>query len=145
MLDQLVNLVKEHAGEAIIHNPAIPNEKNETAIHTTSQSIIDTLKAQVSAGKLESVLAMFKNADAGASAVTKAIQSQAAADLMKKIGIDQAQAGQVVASLLPQVMERFVHKTNDPNDHSLNLKDVIGSLGGDTGPGLLGNLKNLFN
>ena len=27
MLESLMNLVKEHAGEAIVNNPAIPNEK----------------------------------------------------------------------------------------------------------------------
>ncbi len=44
MLDQLILLVKEHAGEAIINNPAIPNEKNEAAISETAGGIFDVLK-----------------------------------------------------------------------------------------------------
>ena len=32
MLDNLLDLVKQHAGEAIINNPVIPTERNDEAI-----------------------------------------------------------------------------------------------------------------
>lgn len=127
-----------------MNNPAIPNEKNDEAINTTTQSIVDTLKTQVSAGNLDSVLDMFKSGNVNASSITSAIQSNAAGDLMKKIGIDSAQANQVVSSLLPKVMEQFVNKTNDPSDNSFDLKGVMSSLGGGNAEGLLGNITNLF-
>lgn len=145
MLDNLLNLVKEHAGDAIIDNPAIPNEKNDVAIQSATHSIVDTLKTQVAAGKLDSVLDLFKGNQVNASGITAMIQSNAAGDLMQKIGIDQAQASQVVSTLLPKVMEQFVHKTNDPADKSFDLKDIVSSLGSGAGSGLLGNITNLFN
>lgn len=145
MLDNLLNLVKEHAGDAIIDNPAIPNEKNDAAIQSATHSIVDTLKTQVAAGKLDSVLDLFKGNQVNASGITAMIQSNAAGDLMQKIGIDQAQASQVVSTLLPKVMEQFVHKTNDPADNSFDLKDIVSSLGNGAGSGLLGNITNLFN
>jgi len=144
MFDNLLSLVKEHAGEAIINNPAIPNEKNNEAIGATTDSIVDTLKAQISGGNLNSVLDMFKGGDPNASSVGAAIQNNAAADLMKKFGIDSAQAGNLVSTLIPKVMEQFVSKTNDPSDNSFDLKNVMNSLGGDNAGGLLGNLTNLF-
>ena len=44
MLDQLISLVKEYAGDAIITNPAIPNDRNDEAVGLASNSILDGLK-----------------------------------------------------------------------------------------------------
>ena len=44
MFDQLLKLVKENAGEAIINNPAIPNQQNDAAINTAATGIMDQLK-----------------------------------------------------------------------------------------------------
>lgn len=144
MFDNLLSLVKEHAGDAIINNPAIPNEKNNEAIGVTTESIVDTLKAQISGGNLNSVLDMFKGGDPNTSSVGNAIQSNAATELMKKFGIDSAQASNLVSTLIPKVMDQFVNKTNDPGDNSFDLKSVMNSLGGDNAKGLLGNITNLF-
>lgn len=61
MLDQLLLLVKEHAGEAIINNPAIPNEKNEAAISETAGGIFEVLKGQLSEGNAGALTGLFKN------------------------------------------------------------------------------------
>ena len=52
MFDQLVNLVKQHAGSAIVDNPAIPNERNEEAINETSSSIAGGLQNMFSGGNV---------------------------------------------------------------------------------------------
>ena len=44
MLENLINLVRENAGDAIINNPAIPNERNEEAVQDTSNSIVSSLQ-----------------------------------------------------------------------------------------------------
>jgi F0F1-type ATP synthase delta subunit len=44
MFENLINLVRQNAGDAVINNPAIPNEKNEEAVETASGSIVSTLK-----------------------------------------------------------------------------------------------------
>ena len=39
---KFVELVKQHAGEAIVNNPAIPNEQNDAVIQeTTNPSQVD--------------------------------------------------------------------------------------------------------
>lgn len=60
MLENLVNLVRQHAGDAIINNPAIPNEKNEEAVSDASNSIIAGLKGAVANGNLDGVVYLFK-------------------------------------------------------------------------------------
>lgn len=144
MFDNLLNLVKEHAGESIINNPAIPNEKNEEAIHTTTNSIMDTLKAQMSGGNLTSIMDMFNGGNVNSSPVNSIIQSNAATDLMKKFGIDSTQASSIVSSLLPKVMDQFVNKTNDPKDNSFDINGIMSSLGGSNAGDMLGNITNLF-
>lgn len=144
MFDNLLDLVKEHSGDAIINNPAIPNEKNDEAIRTATTSIVDTLKSQVSGGNLNSVMDLF-NGHVDSSAVSSALHSNVASDLMSKLGIDSAQAGHIVSSVLPKVMEQFVKKTNDPDDKSFNITDIVSSLGGSDAGGMLGKITGLFN
>lgn len=144
MFDNLLSLVKEHAGDAIVNNPAIPNEKNEEAIKTTTNSIVDTLKSQVAGGNLNSLMDMFKGGNANASSVSSSVQNNVVNDLMKKFGIDNVQASGIAQKLIPTVMEKFVSKTNDPNDKSFDLNSIVSSLGGEGANGILGKITNLF-
>ena len=41
MFDNLLQLIKENAGESIINNPAIPNEKNDAAIQVAGEGIMN--------------------------------------------------------------------------------------------------------
>lgn len=148
MFENLLNLVKEHAGEAIVNNPAIPNEKNDEAIHATTNSIVDTLKGQLTSGNLSSIMDMFKGGGAAvnASSVGTAVHGNVVTDLMSKFGIDNAQASNIASSLIPKVMENFVSKTNDPNDKSFDVSSIVSSLGGGSAAGGIGGmLKGLFN
>lgn len=128
MFDNLLKLVKEHAGDAIINNPAIPNEKNNDAIHTTTSSIVETLKAQASSGNLSSLTNLLKGKSTDAP-IGNVIENNVVSNLMKKFGIDSTQANQIASTLVPKVMASFVKKTNDPNDKSFELSDVMNSLG----------------
>ena len=140
MFDNLLNLVKQHSGDAIINNNAIPNEKNDEAIHSTTTSIVDTLKSQVSGSNLNSIMDMFKGGNT--TNVSNTLNTNVSGDLMKKFNLDQTTATNIASSLLPNVMDSFVKKTNDPNDNSFDLQEIMKSLGGNNG--MLGGLGNLF-
>lgn len=145
MLDQLMQLVKENAGEAVISNPAIPNEKNNEAIQTIAGSVFNNLKGQAGAGMLDSVLDMFKGGTgSSASQISQNLTSGAAGDLISKLGIDKATATNIVNQVVPVVMSKLVGKTNDPNDKSIDIEGVIGSLTGKGGGDVIGSLKGLF-
>ncbi len=141
MFDNLLNLVKQNAGDAIINNNAIPNEKNDEAIHSTTTSIVDTLKSQISSGNLNSIMELFKGGNT--TNVTNTLNTNVSGDLMKKFNLDQTTATNIASSLLPKVMDSFVKKTNDPNDTSFDLSSIVSSLGGNVG-GIGGMLKGLF-
>jgi uncharacterized protein YidB (DUF937 family) len=144
MLDNLINLVKEHAGDAIVNNPAIPNEKNDDAIKTTGESILNSLKSQASGGDLSSLMNMFKGGDAASSPVASAVQGNVASDLAKKFGLESGAAGNIASSLIPMVMNKFVNKTNDPNDSSFDLGDIMKNIGGVGGGGIGGMISNFL-
>ena len=163
MLEQLKALVQEYAGDAIITNPAIPNEKNEEAVGLASHSILDGLKNAVSNGGVGEVTNIFNGDQQVANAaVTQNIQGNFIEKLVSKLGLDHGKASQIASSLIPMVMAKFVHKTNDPNDKSFDLSSILGSLTGgkigdvlgnitgskddkNDGGGLLDKVKGLFN
>ena len=164
MLDQLKSLVKEYAGDAIITNPAVPNERNDEAVGLASNSIMDGLKNVISAVGEGELTNMFNNGEqqVANSAVTHNIKENFVESLVSKLGLDHGKAGQIASSLIPVVMAKFVHKTNDPNDKSFDLQeilrgltggkigDVLGKLTGDNdskneGGGVLDKVKGLFN
>lgn len=144
MLEQLLQLVKENAGDAIINNPAIPNEHNDAAIETAAGSLFDNLKGAAAGGNLDSIMNLFnQGGDISSNPLVNNLSSGVAGDLMKKFGLDQGAAGNIVQNLLPVVMDKLVKKTNDPNDSSFDLQGIIGSLTG--GSGGIGNLiKGIF-
>ena len=145
MLDNLTNLVRQFAGDAIINNPAIPNEKNEEVIADASGSIMDGLKNAISGGNLDSLAGLFNSGGATAanSAVSQNIQTGFVQNLMKKFGLDQGKAGSIAAGLIPMVLEKLVQKTNDPNDKSFDLPGIISNLTGSGG--IIDKLKGIFS
>jgi hypothetical protein len=144
MLENLISLVKENAKEAIINNPAIPNEQNDAACETAATSIFDSLKNMVSNGGLESVTQLLGNNGAAQGSTVNEISGNVAGELMKKFGLENSAANGIVQSLIPTVMGQLTSKTNDPNDSSFDLQGILGALtGGDAG-GIFGKLKGLI-
>jgi uncharacterized protein YidB (DUF937 family) len=144
MLEQLLQLVKENAGDAIINNPVIPNEHNDAAIETAAGSLFDNLKGAAAGGNLDGIMNLFnQGGDVSNNPLVNNLSSGVAGDLMKKFGLDSGVAGNIVQNLLPVVMNKLVNKTNDPNDSSFDLQGIIGSLTG--GSGGIGNMiKGIF-
>jgi hypothetical protein len=133
MFENLLNLVKQNAGDAIINNPAIPNERNDEAIADASSSIVDGLKGAIANGNINDVLNMFTGGNAAASPVAQNIQGGFIQNLMDKFGLDGNQAGSIANNLLPSILNQFVNKTNDPKDNSFDLQDIIQKLSGSNG------------
>jgi uncharacterized protein YidB (DUF937 family) len=144
MLENLINLVKEHAGDAIVNNPAIPNEHNDAAINHTAGSITNTLSGLMKDGKMDQITSLFSSGGDASHPAASAISSNAVTDLMKKFGLDNAAASSIVSSMLPNVLKSFANKTNDPNDSSFDLNDITKFLGNNAGGGIMDTLKGLF-
>jgi hypothetical protein len=144
MLDQLTNLVKQYAGDAIISNPAIPNERNDEAINEASTSIAGGLQDMFSGGNAQDILKMFSgNQNVADSPVTNNISGGLIQNLMDKFGLDQTAASGVANNLVPNVMENMVSKTNDPDDNSFDIQNIFNNLSGGSTSGF--NVQALLN
>ncbi|MEO6313314.1 MAG: hypothetical protein ABIU63_16940 [Chitinophagaceae bacterium] len=135
MLENLFDLIKQNAGSAIIDNPAIPNEHNEEAVSMAGSSIMDGLKTMLASGNAQDVISLF-NQQGGDIASTPAAQQISGGfiqNLMKKFGLNESAASGIAASLIPMVLQKLVHKTNDANDGSFDITSIIGSLTGGNG------------
>lgn len=131
MFEQLLSLVKENAGSAIISNNAIPNERNDEAVETTTHSIVDTLKGSLQSGNISDVMHLFNgNHSVSSSSITQNVQGNLIERLMQKFGLSNSQAGGIASSIIPTVLQKLVHKTNDPNNKSFDLSSILSHLGG---------------
>ena len=146
MLENLFDLVKEHAGDAIINNPDIPNERNDEAIHETTNTITNYLQQSLAGGNVNDLLHMFSNSNNVASSpVASGIQNSLVQNLMGKFGIGNNQASGIAATLIPIVLQQLVHRTNDQGNSSFNIQGIFNQLsGGKTGGLDIGGLLNQF-
>ena len=143
MLDKIINLVRENAGTAVINNASIPNDKNEAAVETAGNSIIDTLKNALSGGNLNEVLAYFKNGQSAAPALVTDATGNYASELQSKFGLPADQANDVAKQVVPNAMNQLAAKTADPTDNSFNVQDIFNQLSGGKTGGM--NIQSLLN
>ncbi len=145
MLENILNLVQQFAGDSIINNPAIPNEKNHEAIAVASDSITGGLSGLLSQGGMKEVLRMFSGQDIGSNnqGVTQQISNGLTQNLMDKLGLDNNAAGSIAGSLIPQVLKNLVQRTNDPNDSSFDIQGLFNSLSGGRTSGI--NLQDMLS
>lgn len=144
MLENLFNLVKQQAGDAIINNPAIPNQHNEEAVQEAGNSVVDSLKNALSGGQMNDVLSMFAN---GQINPNQPVVQQATGNfierLKSKFGLNNTQAAGIAQGLIPNVMNQLAQKTANPNDNSFDVQQIFNQLSGGKTSGM--NVQGMIN
>lgn len=143
MFENLTNLVRQNAGDAIIRNPAIPNEKNEAAVETAGSSIMTTLKNALSSGRLNDVLGFFKNGKQASPDLVQEATNNYAQELQNNLGVAPAEASKTAAAVVPQTMQQLATKTADPSDKSFNIQDIFNKLSNNKTSGF--NMQEMLN
>ncbi len=140
MLEQLIGLVKQFAGDAIVKNPEIPNEKNEEAMAEASNTVVGGLQNILAGGGLQSIMSLFSQGNKGGTSglMQNPIVNMMAGHFMKKLmgkfGINSGAASNIATSLIPSVLNGLISKTQDPNDKSIDMNSIIRSLTGGNAP-----------
>jgi hypothetical protein len=150
MFDQLVNLVKQFSGDTVVNNPEVPNQHNNEVIAEATHSISGGLQNAIAGGGLQNVLGLLTGKGGTGSGlmsnpIVQSIVGSFAGKLLGKYGVNPSAAGGIASSLIPNVLNGLISKTNDTNDSSFNLQGILGSLTGQQSAtsnisGLLGNL-----
>ncbi|HLO91378.1 MAG TPA: hypothetical protein VK172_09460 [Lentimicrobium sp.] len=143
MIDKIKSIVREFSDEAIIKNPAVPNDKNEQAIDTTANSLVDHIKAEAHSGNANSLIDILqKDDDPVLNPSVSRVSTGVASDLVKKLGIDNGAAQGIVNKIIPPIINKIRAKTNNPNDNDFDLHTMLSSFG--KGGGMLDSVKNIF-
>jgi hypothetical protein len=128
MFDEILKMVKDQFGNNPQISSAIPADQqdavhNEVAAHVTNQ-----LKAQaVAAGGAGGLLAQLQSALTSGSPVVSAIEGGLVGSLGSRFGLSPMVTG-AIAGALPGLLQKFVHKANDPNDTSITKESIDQSL-----------------
>lgn len=138
MLDNLFDLVKGLAGDAVINNPEVPNEHNNEVVAEATNTVASGLQNMVAGGGLQNILSLFggggNQQDGNKSILSNPIVNMMighfAGKLMKKFNLGGGQASNVANSLIPDVISGLINKTNDPNNSSFTLDNLLHSLTG---------------
>lgn len=146
MIENLIKLVQDNAQDLIVNNTQVPNEQNSAAINETVNAIKDGMANGFANGQTQDLLGMFsQGGNLQNNPIAQNIMSQLTGNLTNKLGVDGNAASGIAAQLIPVVLSQFVNKTNDPNDNSFNITDVMNTVTGGKAGGLdLGNLANQF-
>lgn len=143
MFQELINLVRQSAGDNVLSIPAVPKEKNEEVISTASDSIMDTLKSALAGGKLKDVMGYFKKGPTASPELVQEATNKFAQELQDKMGLEPSQAGKAAAELIPRAMDQFARQTSDPSDSKFNIQDIFNKLSGNKTGSL--DIQGLFN
>jgi hypothetical protein len=141
MLEQLMGLIQENSQEAVVNNPAVPNENNNDVMQTLLGSITGGLQQEAQGGNISGIMGLLsgKTVQSGGSdlmsnPIVSGIANNAIGSIMEKFGFSSSTAGSLVASVLPGVLSSFINKTSNPNDSSIDFNSILGSLmGGGSG------------
>ena len=138
MLDKLVDLVKSLAGDAVVNNPAVPNEHNNDVIAEATNTVAGGLQNLAAGGGLQNILSLF-GGGAGQPQTSQGLMNNPTVNMMignligkltTKFGMNSNQASGVAGSLIPSVLSGLINKTNDPNNSDFTLDGLLHSLTG---------------
>ena len=134
MLDQLLGLIQDHSQQAIVQNPAVPNEKNGEVMETLLGSITGGLQEQAQSGNIQGIMGLLSGNSGTSSSglmnnpIVAGIASKAINAIMQKFGMSSGTAGGIVSSVLPGVLGSLISKVSNPGDSSLDFNGMLGGL-----------------
>ena len=139
MLDQLLGLVQQNSQQAIVQNPAVPNEQNNDVMQTLLGSITGGLQHEAQNGNVPGIMGLLSGKSGTtpnalmSNPIVAAIASKAVNAIMEKFGMSSSTAGGIVSSVLPGVLGGLISKVTNSGDSSLDFNSILGSLlGGST-------------
>ena len=137
MFDQILDLVKQQLGGNPQVANHIPADQADDVHREVAAHVNDGIKNEASAqGGVGGLLSSLAGSLTSGSPLTNAIQGGLVGSLGSKFGLPPAATG-AIAAALPGLLQKFAHKANDPNDHSITPDSITKGISG-------GGLGSLF-
>jgi hypothetical protein len=158
MLEELFNLVKNAAGSSVINNPDVPNDKNNDVVAEATSTVASGLRNIVAGGGVGSLVSLFNKKDDNqqsgglmSNPIVAMMVGHFASKLMSKFNMSGTQASSVSSSLIPNVINSLVNKSNDQSS-GFSLENLLNSITGgkaaevaSSGNNEGGGLSNILN
>ena len=142
MFDEVLKMVKDHLGNNQ-EISSLPADQQDAVHHEVATQMTNELKNQASTqGGAGGLLSMLQNSLTSGNPVVHAIEGGLVGGLLGKFGLSPTIAGAVTAAL-PGLLQKFVHKANDPNDPSITKESIDQSLATATPNANTGAIPNL--
>ena len=136
MLEELFNLVKGSAADTVVNNPDVPEEHNNEVIAEATNTVASGLRNMVAGGGLQNVLSLFGNKEEQnnknllSNPVVNMMIGHFAGKLMTRFNLGSDQANNVAGSLIPATISKLISNTNDPNNTSFSIDNLLNSITG---------------
>ncbi len=142
MLDQLLSLGGGQITELLKQNTGLDESQLPNATSAITESLTEVVGGQLQNGDLSSLTEMFSGTETSSSnPIVAQLSGPIAANLASKIGIDGNQATQIIATVLPLILNMFNGQVNNAKGNGVDVSSLIGQLAG----GNLGNIGGLLN
>lgn len=141
MFDQIMELVRQHGQQAVVANPAVPDEHNEDVMKEASATVAEGIQERYQQGGPGAVQQLLEGAQSGNAdhPEVQQLSSRFAGNIASKFGIPANAAHAIGASLIPMVLRMFSKKTG-AGTGGFDIGSLLGSLTG----GGLGNMGAKF-
>jgi hypothetical protein len=136
MVDKLLDLVKEHAGNAVVNNPAVPNAKNGLAIQSIADGILSGLQQQAGGKGFGNIVGMLASAGNVKPTVVGGVQQSVVSALTQKTGLGSGISQSIAAQIVPSILNSLSHKSADASNSSFDIGGILSSLTGGKTAGL---------
>ena len=124
MFDEILKMVKDRLGNDPQVSSAIPADQQDAVHNEIAGHVTDQLKRQaVAEGGAGGLLAKLQESLTSGSPVVSAIEGGLVGSLGSRFGLSPAVTG-AIAGALPGLLQKFVHKANDPNDPSITKEGI---------------------
>lgn len=138
MLKELFNLVKGVANENADNTINLPVGQKDEVVAEATNTVASGLRNMVAGGGLQNLVSLFggsnNNSQSGNNLLSNPIVNMMvghfAGKLMSKFNLGSGEANNVANSMIPNVINSLVNKTNDPNDNGFSLDGLLNSITG---------------
>ena len=125
LFENLLDLVKFNAGESVINNPAIPNDKNDAVCFEITNSLIRQLQLLTAEkGINASADLLYGKLNVLHNPFIENITKNVTVDLIRAFGFDKEVAQSVTVRLIPNLLSKLSVRIQDPHDHHFDMQQI---------------------
>ena len=134
-----MSLIQDNSQDAIVNNPAVPNQYNNDVMQSIFQSVVGGLQNEAQGGHVSGLRGLLagQGGQGGSlmnNPIVAGIAQNAIGSLMEKFGLSNSAAVNIIAQVLPGVLSSMIARTSNPNDNSMDFGGIMGSLLGGQAP-----------